>query len=535
MAVLSVIPSTNLRWRDLRDTLNAHGGRVTNLFQSAFLDGSVAIRRPDQSVLYPDAKVNIWAKYRPVCHSNVIEVTDNERAQAGAGFRWTEYDEQTNPNGMIMSLEDMAQLVGDAYWDAENNGIASLAQKAWQIRMPFSANENTQWPLRIGDYRGYNPTTENPLFDYAQYGVINPSGHIKARIIPIIGGGQVRKVYNLYKSTALKNASVLGLNPYIVDGHQLDWYQVGMMLVNLTSYDIAAIAINLPNYGFVTFNFTQTDEDDDYLPDGTYGMCLFLSPRRTGVSIDGTVINPTVSGDARYDHDDFILVDGSFCLMDVYNGYNDIIVGWDSEQGQEYQYPYWLPSPSQSFFFGDGVYNTSLELYMGPELEDVLEKEEEIWWKMTLGFQYDSRFTINAPFMIQIPVDGSGDYREQPDTEYIDIPLYFADGYLKSYYIDPDHFGKIPIKICSLDDGIDTYDGELVVYCNKPEVGQDMGKNIIYAFAPSMMSQGREVALTGNIYNKGSVQNPPFFKFGKPINAFVQSMELEILNSEVNP
>lgn len=51
MAVKEILPSTNLTWDDIRDTLNAGGGSVTNDVASAFQ--------------YETAKFNIWSKFKP--------------------------------------------------------------------------------------------------------------------------------------------------------------------------------------------------------------------------------------------------------------------------------------------------------------------------------------------------------------------------------------------------------------------------------------------------------------------------------------
>ena len=52
MSVLNQLPATNLRWCDIRDTLNAHGGNVTNYIQDAFSDGSVTMDSPVPAAHY---------------------------------------------------------------------------------------------------------------------------------------------------------------------------------------------------------------------------------------------------------------------------------------------------------------------------------------------------------------------------------------------------------------------------------------------------------------------------------------------------
>lgn len=51
MAVYEILPATNLKWDDIRDTLNANGGNVNNMAITAFQSG---------------ANIQRWAKYKPV-------------------------------------------------------------------------------------------------------------------------------------------------------------------------------------------------------------------------------------------------------------------------------------------------------------------------------------------------------------------------------------------------------------------------------------------------------------------------------------
>ena len=43
MAVYNILPTTNLKWDDIRDTLNAGGGSVTNVVSTAFLEKNINI------------------------------------------------------------------------------------------------------------------------------------------------------------------------------------------------------------------------------------------------------------------------------------------------------------------------------------------------------------------------------------------------------------------------------------------------------------------------------------------------------------
>lgn len=70
MAVLETLPSVNLKWDDIRDTLNAGGGSVTNVVSTAFLEKNINIfsfYKPHHgiydfppSVPYTDAKGGLY-------------------------------------------------------------------------------------------------------------------------------------------------------------------------------------------------------------------------------------------------------------------------------------------------------------------------------------------------------------------------------------------------------------------------------------------------------------------------------------------
>ncbi|MBQ9200768.1 MAG: hypothetical protein IJ154_00120 [Bacteroidales bacterium] len=72
-------------------------------------------------------------------------------------------------------------------------------------------------------------------------------------------------------------------------------------------------------------NFAALDSYDSPIDSGTYVTFLFLSPSRSGISIGGTTILPEIEADNRYRHSEFILVDGSLGVLDLYNGYTDVI------------------------------------------------------------------------------------------------------------------------------------------------------------------------------------------------------------------
>ena len=119
MAIYSILPSTNLRYQDIRDTLNANGGTVGNTSDYANNAWSAA------------AKINRWAKYKPVNHAKLFSLTDTERASVNYGI------------GVI------------------DGGIDPL--KAIMISEYIYYGVANEMPKRVSDFFGYNPNCISPL------------------------------------------------------------------------------------------------------------------------------------------------------------------------------------------------------------------------------------------------------------------------------------------------------------------------------------------------------------------------------------
>lgn len=71
MAIYDIIPSQNLHYSDVRDTINANGGVANNEMASAFQD---------------TAKINIWSKYKPIDLDYIASVPDSAYKNANYGF-----------------------------------------------------------------------------------------------------------------------------------------------------------------------------------------------------------------------------------------------------------------------------------------------------------------------------------------------------------------------------------------------------------------------------------------------------------------
>lgn len=132
MAVYDILPSQNLKWDDVRDTLNASGGVVSNVAETAFKAG---------------ANINMFAKYKPSNIGPVNFTRDNTGAFT--------VDIALRPS---LSIKD--------YWWIGKNGqcnlnipeLASIEdndpdEESWSY-IPVEGGEQSSY--RLGDFAGYN-------------------------------------------------------------------------------------------------------------------------------------------------------------------------------------------------------------------------------------------------------------------------------------------------------------------------------------------------------------------------------------------
>lgn len=124
MAAYNILPNTNLKVSDIRDTLDDNGGftndKVSSLFSSS-------------------AKINMWSKFKPVIHTQLFLDGDG---------RWKGKDEKC---GLTIPTYSSASTLRTAL----ANGSAM-----WSYTPP---NGSESQPLRIGDFRGYNAKAVNPI------------------------------------------------------------------------------------------------------------------------------------------------------------------------------------------------------------------------------------------------------------------------------------------------------------------------------------------------------------------------------------
>lgn len=119
---MAILPSINLKAHEVRDLLNANGGKVDNVFGSLFRE---------------NANPTIYAKFKPTKHNSIFLDDDN---------RWLGYNGFCGiniPNGN------------------GSDGLDSIYNSEWTWDRPTGG---TDYPYRLSDWRGYNSNAKTVLF-----------------------------------------------------------------------------------------------------------------------------------------------------------------------------------------------------------------------------------------------------------------------------------------------------------------------------------------------------------------------------------
>jgi hypothetical protein len=127
MASYSILPDTDLKVSDVRDTLNENGGTTDNTFGSLFSSS---------------ANINKWAYNKPFDTSTLarqvlFDATAEDRRAANHGFDQSSF---------------FGQAISGLMSDAKNG-------ESWNYVLPKGGSSS---PLRLGDFRGYNPNAPVP-------------------------------------------------------------------------------------------------------------------------------------------------------------------------------------------------------------------------------------------------------------------------------------------------------------------------------------------------------------------------------------
>lgn len=153
--VRDIIPSQNVSWDDIRDSLNASGGSVNNNVSSAFAES---------------ANINKWSKYKPVISTNPFPTSSDwyggDDGRCGLNFKPIEID--------LGSQLQAFQRIRSAYKDSTQ----------WNYILP-------QPPYRLGDFRGYARNSIRPFNSIYFKNAVS--------IIPVPAIGQVVTSYNLFR------------------------------------------------------------------------------------------------------------------------------------------------------------------------------------------------------------------------------------------------------------------------------------------------------------------------------------------------
>lgn len=138
MAVQTTLPTTNLTFNDIRDTLNSGGGSVTNEVATAFKTTS---------------GINKWAKYKPEDYAKDFDLTDANRK---ANYYSFNIPYNTSANGADTSFR--RTYLG--WWAYKVSVAGSGGSLDWYYRLPQGGSSS---PMRLGDFRGYVKDAKCPV------------------------------------------------------------------------------------------------------------------------------------------------------------------------------------------------------------------------------------------------------------------------------------------------------------------------------------------------------------------------------------
>ena len=142
MAVLTVIPATDVKLNDVRDTLNVNGGSVNNDLSTFFTDGTQPRQKysgnpPVLVTYYPNAKINRWAKSKPINHTGIQKLSEAQIRAANFGLTASNFTTSTSGGVLVF------------------NGFAQ-----WSHALPLGGANS---PYRLSDFCNYNPKAIPPL------------------------------------------------------------------------------------------------------------------------------------------------------------------------------------------------------------------------------------------------------------------------------------------------------------------------------------------------------------------------------------
>lgn len=126
--VHEIIPSTNIKLEDIRDTLNANNGSVTNVLGTFFKDA---------------AKINKWAKYKPVSYKGDFPTGGKQWSGDGSSTVW----------GMMVNIANAVSARG-------GYSVYQTPSINYSHILPSGGSNS---PYRLQDFRGYYPKAK-PIY-----------------------------------------------------------------------------------------------------------------------------------------------------------------------------------------------------------------------------------------------------------------------------------------------------------------------------------------------------------------------------------
>lgn len=184
---MAVIPSTNVNLAtNICDVLNAAGGSVGS-------DGNVA------SFFTSEAKINKWAKFKPVICSNQPFLDDDRRWQGDTGLCGFASDS--------IVFGSAAELVS-----------AYISGSTFVYEIPSGG---TKEPMRLGDFRLYYTDAKAPILSFGYTGQMASNDSSSSSTFTILGNGDIDTAYNLRMSDILPDGATA-----------LAEYYFGIIIVN---------------------------------------------------------------------------------------------------------------------------------------------------------------------------------------------------------------------------------------------------------------------------------------------------------------
>ena len=186
--VYDLIPETNVKAEDIRDTLNANGGSVSNDLLTFFST---------------NAKVNKWARFKPESYKKNFDLTDEERMSNHYGLNLTSHQYLFGSASNIVVTDGKVDISND-----KNGFLYKLCMGTiggFEYILP-QGGENS--PYRLGDFRGYNPSAVNPLpyvadgtYKYSDVGAVD----IPMTIATPVPNGLTMEILSFNANLPLKN------------------------------------------------------------------------------------------------------------------------------------------------------------------------------------------------------------------------------------------------------------------------------------------------------------------------------------------